>query len=623
MSFLDAEWIKLRDAIEYHDDFYFNKNSPVISDEVYDLLKQRFLWLSHQLGIETNKVGATSYSRLPRINHSDKMLSIDSAVGQEVIVRFLSGLEKKHDIYPIVAQDKIDGVALSVRYCKNLVYAATRGDGLVGEDVTVNASSMVPGAIDSDLDVCVRGEVFIPKSLFKDKGGNFVSARNAASGILRKIRPSTDELSMLRFLAYDVVGLPGDYVERMKIVEAWGFDVIKMKLCGSLEEAVEYYLRPRRDSLEYEIDGLVFKINKQSVCDELGATARAPRWCVACKFQSRESVSRVTNVVFQVGRSGKVTPVAQVEPVVIFDVTVTSVSLHNAKLLLDQDIHIGDSVVVTRACDVIPHIASILYELRPDDATRVKLPDSCPECDEPLVMDGPFLRCTNSWKCIGQAVLRLERALKAIGVDFFSEKRLRQLYEQGLVTSISDLYNLQETAITGLDGWGAKLYRKIRDALPKEISLHSAIFALGIEGVGAVMAERLAGHFGIWEAFKCATSEQLIEIGGVASEISENIVQFLEQEQEWVADLSRNIKFTSLRKKSQTWCITGKFPIERKELMRTLNERGVLCVSDVSKNVSHLLCGESPGSKLARAQTLGVKIITYEEIELALDNGGC
>lgn len=628
-----VEWEALRQAIAYHDDLYFNKQSPEISDDVYDILKARFLWLSRRLHLDVDTVGKRSTNNAaPQITHTTRMLSIESAVGEDKLYEFLDRLESKHqtETYPVVAQHKIDGLAISLYYNNGqLVYGATRGDGSVGEDVTTNIRHLVPSTIPQTCDTFVRGEIYIPKQLFLSTNHSFTTARNAASGILRNI--TTEHNNMLRFLAYELlqpdaqeIALYTDALDQMRNL---GFTVLDAIVCDTRQDCARAYhaVHKSRECIEYHIDGVVFKVNNNSMRSALGSTARTPKWAFACKFPAAEALTQVKRVVFQVGRTGVLTPVVEVQPTCIQDVSITRCSLHNPKMLREKDIQVGDTVVISRAGDVIPYLSQVLYNLRTGNETPVAPPTSCPSCSGDLVDDDHFIRCTSGWRCPDQVVGRLEYFLKSIGVKSLSVMHLRRFYSLSLVRSVGDLYQLTRADVEQIPGWGARSWQRLHTQLGQPVPLANIIAALGIDGVGGVTAKVLAAKYLSWEGFtKSAASDvaELRNLPGIGEKIAQNIADFLARETQLLNDVQQyvtviGVESTTPQSKytGQTWVITGTFDMPRSEIAARLESMGIKVASSVSSKTDVLLCGESPGSKLDRAKSLGVKILEMSDLD--------
>jgi DNA ligase (NAD+) len=621
-SSLRAEWERLSQVIAYHDDLYFNKQSPELPDDAYDVLKRRFLWLSSKLGREATQVGsAPSINALPQITHDTKMLSIDSEVGEQSLNAFLEKLERQFpdSTYPIIAQHKIDGLAVSVKYIGGkLVYCATRGDGIVGEDVTFNARRLFPTMIKTDCkELCVRGEIYIPTQTFQDSTHGFVTARNAASGILRNTHSAHQD--MLHFLAYELHA-PGFelYTDATRCLTQLGFDVLPGVVCNSRAACIEVYhdTTSMRDNIDYQIDGVVFKVNALPMRAELGQTARAPRWAFACKFPPQESVAQVKHITFQTGRTGIVTPVVEITPVLLGGATVSRSSMHNVQMLREHDLRIGDSIVIARAGDVIPYVQKVLYDLRPPDTKVLAIPTLCPSCGGELCTQDRFLKCEAGWDCPEQVVWRVDYFLKCLQIKSLSIASLRKFYSIGLVRSIADLYELKGEDVGQVEGWGERSWVKLRHQLSTPVPLSGVIAGLGIDGVGKVTAEVLAAEYKSWDAFCNATLDSLRQLRGVGDVVADNIYTALHKQRKMFGEVVRHlsIKHECATTAIESWVITGTFPTPRNQIVAKLKSVGINVTPAVSRNTSKLLCGDKPGSKLADARRLGIDVIGLDEL---------
>ena len=613
MSSLRAEYELLKQVIDQHDYLYFEKQAPVISDDTYDILKRRLLWLASRLKINVDKVGVTP--NVPQITHDQRMLSLDSNVGLEFFESWMARITASP--YPIVMQHKVDGLAVSIKYLNGqLIYCATRGNGEVGEDITLNVQRVVPRIIAFQEEISVRGELYITKTAFASFQHHFSNARNAAAGIARKLNASTQELEMLSFAAYEVVGIDQDYIETMQFLSSLGFDVLETKVCMDRSECIEAFNSIDRESIKYVIDGAVFKVNSLELCRRLGYTARAPRWAVACKFSPKESVTRVCEIAFQVGRTGLITPVLILEPTTIESVVITRVSMHNLQLLKEKDVRINDQIIVTRAGDVIPYVANVLHELRNETQLRVELPKLCPSCESVIVHEGALSRCTNGWKCSKQAIGKLKYCFNALGIKELSDAHITRLYHLGIVQSFDDLFTLDLERIVSLKGWGIKSWLRIKNQLHRPVKLAHAINALGIMGVGEVMSAVLAKHFQNWEKF--INERNFDMIAGIGPKTAERIIQLLQNEMELLETFTKHLTIQPAQGEAEfkeAWVITGELSMPREAIKQRLEALGIKVQSDVSQKVSCLLCGEKPGSKLEKAKKLGIKIVGEEILQ--------
>jgi DNA ligase (NAD+) len=626
---LNDEWSRLRTLLEHYDDLYYNHQSPSISDEAYDILKQRFRWLSARLGLTDSKVGHPTTANLPTVLHPSPMLSIESANQDpaKFVDRTIKVLGKFH---ALVAEPKVDGVALALRYYNGrLICGATRGDGIVGEDVSINVMRIrnIPTQISNNDLLEVRGEVYIPKDLFRTDGGNFTSARNAASGILRKLAPQDLELEMLRFVAYDATPLHPLHSTNLHALTTCGFDVVPTQVLHSHESAIDYYRTYDREIHPYSLDGIVYKVDSYELCAQMGSTARAPRWAFACKFTPRDGIGCVRAIEFQVGRTGLITPVVKTSPTKIDGVSIARISMHNSRIFNENPPYINDQVVITRAGDVIPQISKILTELRSDNATPVPFPTYCPSCNSTLVYQTCFARCVNGWGCQAQAIARLLYYTRTICIDGLGIALLTELYNRGLVRSIPDLYTLRAEQVTSIPGWGLKSWERISAQLANPVPLDRGIASLGIDGVGLACASVLAGAFGSWEDFSKATTTQLLNLSGIGDQIQNNIVEFL-KDRALLEAIAQYVSITpttaqpptSLSLIGQRWVITGTLSTTRDQITAFLVTHGATIANTITRNTHTLLCGNNPGSKLDKARKLGIRVMTEDEFRTLVES---
>ncbi len=533
------ELASLASEIAFHDQAYHGNDSPKISDADYDALRQRNSAIERRFpnfvrtDSPSQRIGAAVQSKFEKITHIKPMLSLDNAFNGDDVhdfvgrVRRFLGLSQTAPI-ALTAEPKIDGLSLALRYENGvLISAATRGDGAVGENVTANARTIqnIPHSLTGDdiPDVIeVRGEVYIAKSDFlslnvqQEASGDkvFANPRNAAAGSLRQLDTNITAARPLKFFAYawgDISGVPAKQqmgmIERFK---SWGFDVNPfMQVCSGANAAIAHYeqISSARAALDYDIDGVVYKVNDLALQDRLGLVARAPRWAIAHKFPAETATTVVKDIDIQVGRTGKLTPVAKLEPVGVGGVIVSNATLHNPDEIKRLGIRVGDTVVIQRAGDVIPQVIEVVQSKRPDTSKVFNFPNQCPICHSPAVAQGDDVdvRCTGGFKCRAQAVERLRHFVSrgAFDIDGLGAKQVEQLYERGLVTTPADIFTLEarnkttDNPIEKWDGWGdlsvANLMTAIADR--KHIAFPKFLFALGIRHIGAGVAKLIARHY--------------------------------------------------------------------------------------------------------------------------------
>ncbi len=659
---------QLRGEIREHNYRYYVLDDPIIPDAEYDRL-MRELQTLEQANPElitadspTQRVGATPDTAFEEVRHSIPMLSLDNAFSDEEFGDFDRRVrERLGSDGPIeyAGEPKLDGLAVSLRYSQGVfVQAATRGDGYSGEDITANVRTIhcIPLRLrgtDYPEILEVRGEVFMPKAGFEELNRKlaaagektFVNPRNAAAGSLRQKDPAVTARRPLDFYAYGVVVnnaevLPATHSAMLEQVAGWGFRINpEMQVLSGTAACLDYYdqLLERRESLAYEIDGVVFKVNGLSLQDRLGFISRAPRWAVAFKFPAHEAMTRIKDVEFQVGRTGAITPVARLEPVFVGGVTVSNATLHNMDEIERLDLRIGDTVIVRRAGDVIPQVVKVIEEKRPENARKVKLPTSCPVCASEVVrIEGEAVaRCTGGLYCPAQRKEAIKHfaSRRAMDIEGLGDKWVDVLVEQGLVKTVADLYLLRKEQLTTLERMGEKSAANLLDAIDKSRSpeLWRFIYALGIREVGEATAKALAGHFGSLQALEEADGEALQAVPDVGPIVAGHVQSFFRQAHnretidallnggvQWQAPAGR--KKNSLA--GQTFVLTGTLEqMTREEARERLEALGAKVTGSVSARTSYVVAGEAPGSKLEKARKLGVEVLD-EAGFLALMAGG-
>ncbi|NBB92017.1 MAG: NAD-dependent DNA ligase LigA, partial [Gammaproteobacteria bacterium] len=553
----------LREKIHEHNYRYYVLEDPIVSDAEYDRLLRELEQLESEhpdLVTEdspTQRVGTRPAAGFETVDHRIPMLSLGNAFSADEVTEFDRRVRELLDIEQVVysAEPKLDGVAIALRYEKGrLKLAATRGDGRSGEDVTDNVRTIravplrlrggdVPGALE------VRGEIFMTRSGFSelneglaDAGEKtFVNPRNAASGSLRQLDSSVTARRPLHFFCYQAAttdGLPGRHSEILERLRDMGLPVSpEARTVKGLKGLLDYYEQAgeRRDRLDYDIDGVVYKVDDLDQQQELGFVSRAPRWAIAHKFPAQEEVTRLLSIEVQVGRTGALTPVARLEPVFVGGVTVTNATLHNIDEIRRKDVRPGDYVVVRRAGDVIPEIVRSIPERREDELEEWQMPERCPECDSAVeqVEGEAVARCTGGLVCPAQRKRALEHfaSRAAMDIDGLGEKVIAQLVERDLVHSPADLYKLDRETFAGLDRMGEKSADNLLKALEdsKKVALGRLLFALGIREVGEVTARALARHFGTLDNLAEASVEGLESVRDVGPVVARHVHAFFDE----------------------------------------------------------------------------------------------
>ena len=655
----------LREQIDYHNYRYYVLDDPEIPDSEYDRLMRELqeLEAAHPELVSpdspTQRVGAQPLKEFAEVRHKVPMLSLGNAFSDEEMGDFDERVRKLLNTGQIEysAEPKLDGLAISLRYEQGrLVQAATRGDGHRGEDVTSNVRTI--GAIPLRLRgqgwpevLEVRGEIFMPKKGFaalneraRKKGEKtFANPRNAAAGSLRQLDPRITASRPLSFYAYgwgelSVNKLGDRYSQAMSVIRDYGLPVSpELEVVQGLQGCLDYFsaMSEKRDSLDYEIDGVVFKVDDLDQQQQLGYVSRAPRWAIARKFPAQEALTVVKDVEFQVGRTGAVTPVARLEPVQVGGVTVSNATLHNMDEVQKKDVHIGDTVYVRRAGDVIPEIVRVLPERRPPDAKKVLLPKHCPVCGSDIIKPKgeAVARCTGGLFCPAQRKEAIKHfaSRRAMDIEGLGDKLVEQLVDQELVHDPADLYNLTEKQLMSLERMGEKSAQNLLDALArsKETTLAHFLYALGIREVGEATSQTLARQFGSLDALEKATQEQLQETPDVGPVVAAHIAAFFRQphNREVIEKLlAAGIHWPVVEAPAaveqplagKTFVLTGSLSRPRSEIKAELQELGAKVAGSVSKKTDYVVAGEAAGSKLARARELGVAILNEEQMNKLL-----
>ncbi len=654
---------ELRDEIDGHNYRYYVLDEPTVPDAEYDRLLHELADLEHRFPelitpeSPTQRVGARPAAGFGELRHAVPMLSLENAFSDDDVMAFDRRIRERLEVDDDIeysAEPKLDGVAISIRYERGrLATAATRGDGSVGEDVTHNVRTIrsVPLSLRAahvPLVVAVRGEIYMPLEGFeafnaraREAGEKtFANPRNAAAGSLRQLDPRVTAGRPLRFFAYgigevDGAGIPPGHGATLDLLRQWGLPVNphSTQVSGAAG-CLDYYhdIGARRHGLPYEIDGVVYKVDRYSFQERLGFVARAPRWAIAHKFPAREEMTVVDAIEFQVGRTGAITPVARLRPVFVSGVTVSNATLHNIDELTRKDVRVGDHVVVRRAGDVIPEVVAVVLERRPPGTRPVRLPATCPICGSDVIRpEGEAVaRCTGGLFCSAQRKEALQHfaSRRALDIHGLGASLIDQLVDTGLVKSPDDLYRLQAADMVGLERMGEKSAAKVIEAIAKsrETTLARFLYALGIPEVGEATAAALAAHCRNLDAVQEATEEALLEIPDIGPAIAARIRAFFAQKhnREVVGRLRSHLRWPPVEARvtdvsgkqfaGQTWVVTGTLgSMSREEAKDRIRACGGAVSTSVSSKTTALLCGDKPGSKLKKAMDLGVHVIGEEE----------
>ncbi|MEK2020819.1 NAD-dependent DNA ligase LigA [Vibrio parahaemolyticus] len=655
---------ELKESLHYHAVRYYVEDNPEIPDAEYDRLMRELLEIEAQhpdlvtVDSPSQRVGGKPLSEFSQVTHEVPMLSLDNAFDDSELDSFHKRAQDRiggESIKQYCCEPKLDGLAVSLLYENGiLVQAATRGDGTTGENITENVRTInaIPLKLRGDdwpARLEVRGEVFMPKAGFeklnelaRQKGEKvFVNPRNAAAGSLRQLDSRITASRPLSFYAYSVgvvqgADLAASHYERFLQIKSWGLPMCpETKRVDSLADVKTYYqhILQRRDALPYEIDGVVIKIDDIAVQERLGFVARAPRWAIAYKFPAQEEITTLNEVEFQVGRTGAITPVAKLKPVFVGGVTVSNATLHNADEIERLQVKIGDQVVIRRAGDVIPQVVSVIKERRPETARDIIFPTQCPVCGSHVerIEGEAVTRCTGGLVCQAQRKQALKHFVsrKALDVDGLGDKVIEQLVDREMVETPADLFKLSAGVLTVLDRMGPKSAQNIVNALEKSklTTLPRFLYSLGIREVGEATAANLAQHFKSLEAIQAATEEQLIAVQDIGVVVAKHITTFFEEEQNQAVvqdllvqgihwpEVSAPEQGAELPLEGKTVVLTGTLSqLGRTEAKEALQSLGAKVTGSVSKKTDILFAGENAGSKLAKAQELGIEIKTEQDL---------
>jgi DNA ligase (NAD+) len=671
-----GELQRLAKLIAEHDKRYYQQDAPTVSDAEYDALRQRNNEIETRFpelirkDSPSKRVGAAPTGRFKKVRHAVPMLSLDNAFSDEEVTEFVGRVVRflKLDEPPaFTAEAKIDGLSLSLRYQDGaLVTGATRGDGTEGEDVTANVKTL--GDIPHKLKgrnipqiVEVRGEVYMTHEEFialnkrqADAGEPvYANPRNSAAGSLRQKDPSITASRNLKFFAYswgEMSAMPKDtQADMIHWLDQCGFVINPLfRLCKSADDMLAMYreIEERRAKLGFDIDGVVYKLNRLDWQSRLGFVSRSPRWAIAHKFPAEKATTVVKDIDIQVGRTGALTPVAKLEPVTVGGVVVQNATLHNEDEIARKDVRIGDTVTIQRAGDVIPQVLGVVLERRPKNAKPFKFPDVCPVCGSHAVREEgeAVRRCTGGLICPAQQVERLRHFVSrdAFDIEGLGEKQVQAFYAEGLVMEPADIFTLEarnkraSKKLEEREGYGATSVRNLFSAIEsrRKIPLNKLIYALGIRHVGEGNAKLIARHYGDLESFlegmKAAGSgpeseayQELNNIGGIGDVVADAIVEFFKEQhnREALDRLFKQIEVEAMEKPKKDTAIAGKTVVftgslekmTRNEAKAQAERLGAKVAGSVSKKTDYVVAGPGAGSKLTEAQGLGVTVLTEDE----------
>jgi len=645
---------KLREEINYHNYKYYIENNPVISDYEYDQLLKQLEKLESEYpdlitpDSPTQRVGEQPVEGFKTVKHKVPMLSLANTYSYDEIREFDERVRKNVGDVEYIVDPKIDGVGVALLYENGVfVRGATRGDGFKGDDITVNLKTIrsIPLRLRGNVlkDIEVRGEVYMPLEGFKkynreqaEKGGViFANPRNAAAGSLRQLDPRIVASRPLDIFIYYLSYSDREFdtlENTFKALKEAGFRINPlMKKVKTVDEVIEYCddLEKKRETLDYEIDGVVVKVNSYAQQRELGETSKNPRWAIAYKFSAKQATTKLKDIVIQVGRTGTLTPVAVLEPVKVGGVTVSRATLHNFDELKRKDIRVGDWVLVERSGDVIPQIVKSIKERRTGTEKRKGIPKKCPVCGTEVVRpEGEVaVRCPNKY-CPARLKWRLRyyASRDAMDIDHLGEKTIDKLLDAGLVKDIADLYSLKKEDLLKLEGFKEKSAQNLLDSIErsKKQDLSRLIYGLGIRHVGKYAAQLLASRYNSIDELAKASEDELKQIEGLGDKSAESIVTFFstEENQKLIERLkeigvkTRENKKHGLPLEGKKFVFTGKLlTLSRPEASDLVKQKGGIAASSVSKDVDYVVVGDKPGSKYQKAKKLNLKIINEEEFK--------
>ncbi|MEF2097686.1 NAD-dependent DNA ligase LigA [Bacillus sp. CFBP9009] len=652
--------LELQTLLNQYSYEYYVMDQPSVPDAEYDRLLRELIEYEEKFpelqtaDSPTQRVGGAILDMFEKVEHTTPMLSLGNAFNESDLRDFDRKVRQSvGDDFSYVCELKIDGLAVTLQYENGyFVRGATRGDGTIGEDITANLKTIksIPLKLREPVAIEVRGEAFMPKKSFeslnkaKEERGEepFANPRNAAAGSLRQLDPKLAAKRNLDIFLYAIAGLGETGVrshsEGLDLLDRLGFKTNReRKRCSNIEEVLAYIVEwtEQRPNLAYDIDGIVVKVDSLEQQDELGFTAKSPRWAIAYKFPAEEVITTLRDIELNVGRTGVLTPTAVLDPVRVAGTTVQRASLHNEDLIREKDIRIGDQVVVKKAGDIIPEVVNVLTERRTGEEVEFQMPTECPECSSELVrLDGEVaLRCINP-KCPAQIREGLIHFVSrtAMNIDSLGEKVISLLFKEELIQDVADIYKLTYDQLIALERMGDKSVNKLLQAIEasKTNSLEKLLFGLGIRHVGSKAAKTLAREFGTMEALSKASREELTAINEIGDKMADSIVAYFELEEVHALLNELDAAGVNLTFKGQravaiedidsifagkTVVLTGKLhQLTRNEAKEKLEALGANVAGSVSKKTDLVVAGEDAGSKLAKAESLGVMVWDEERL---------
>jgi DNA ligase (NAD+) len=656
---VQARLTALRNEIRRHDHLYYVKARPEISDAAYDRLFRELMELEQAhpelvtIDSPTQRVGAPPLDELQKVRHAQPMLSLDSILEQADVLAFDQRMRRELDASSIAytAEPKFDGLSVELLYENGMfIRGATRGDGTTGEDVTVNLRTirslplqLLPQS-DYPAHLVVRGEVYMRLDDFQalnrritERGEEaFANPRNAAAGSLRQLNSAITAERPLVVTCYEVMVQSGpalkSHWDELDALGRWGFPIpLHRRRCASVEDVIAYHheTESMRDSLTYEIDGVVIKVDRRDWQEQLGFKSRSPRWAIAYKFTPRKEITVVQDIVVSVGRTGTLTPVALLIPVEVGGVTISRATLHNADEVARKDIRIGDTVKVERAGDVIPAIAERVSVPGEQRRQPFRMPDTCPVCQSTVAREGAYYYCTGQSVCMAQLKGAIEHFASkgALNIEGLGKKTVAQLVDAKLVLSLADLYRLTKPQLLGLDGFADRSASLLLESIErsKTVSLDRFLMGLGIRQVGQHVAKVLAREFGSLSGIMEADAARFQQVKEIGPEIASSLVSYFSEthnrgviqdllESGFQIATSRAVPSPDATLTGKSFVFTGGLAnLTRERAKQLVEDRGGQVSSSVSKRTSYVVAGAEPGSKLDQATKLGVTVLTEQE----------
>ena len=660
-KFPKKKFQELVKIIQYHNNLYYNDDNPKISDAEYDGLINDYKKIKKSFPVETkqsdllDEIGGKPSELFSKFNHPTRMLSLDNAMSEDDLVNFQKKisnfLNKKTIDFEFSTEPKIDGLSVNLIY-KNgkLVIAATRGDGQTGENITNNVITIkdIPKLLKTKsppTSIEIRGEIFITKEDFikLNTENNFANPRNAAAGSLRQLDPKETAKRPLKFIAHGFGSFNGEkknYYDQLIELKSWGIPISPfLKKVQNLNELMTIYgeINKKRAEIPYDIDGLVYKVNNLSFQNRLGIVGKSPRWAIAHKFASETAQTEIKKIDIQVGRTGSLTPVARLKPINIGGVLVSNATLHNFEEIEKKDIREGDSVIVERAGDVIPHILKVVNKNKKNRPKLFKPPKYCPICKSPTIIDPDevVVRCSGTYICDAQKVGRLKHFVSrsALDIEGLGDKQINLFYKKGLIRDYADIFDLvaKRAIVVNFEGWGTLSFDNLINAInqKKKIELSKFIYSLGIRFVGQINAKLISSAFSNIEEFKNFFESEndivntLENTDGLGPKVIQSFVEYssIKSNKKQILKLIKKVELFIKKTDTVKSKITGKKIIftgtlslmSRAEAKSKAEKLGAKVVSSISKSTDILVSGENSGSKLKKAKELGVTVMNEKE----------